>query len=794
MKKRVFIFAVLLSASMTLIASDFTFTLTVLDYDEEPVVSYRVELIQLEHELGTRTKITNIKGEAVFHFTLPGKHRIKIFYGDRILHSEIYLLSEAKNKLTITVDSTLVLESWEMETAQYEEAEAVSDTDEYADSKKQFEKSEKAQKLFNKNHFVVMPSDEKEPYKTYERAGEEDDSVFVTTDVVLHTAHLLFDYTLRYIELKYLYPVLEDLSDKMMDASKAQYQSLENKELKEKARLNYAFFAVVKKILDPYFMPELETQGLVNAELRLIRSASQQQPHPLLNYIGDKNYTMEDYTQYVPRGHYTRRNKLKAYFKAMMFLGRMDFELKPGNSSEDINNGRKMTQQALLMTDAIFHEKNTIKLYKKLDSIIQFYIGSTDDPGIREYHKVMIDVYGENYEIRNFSNHGKLDTFISKMLKTRKPAIISNTFTGPADRTAQSQHGFRFMGQRYTMDAYFFQALTGLQYEGKLSDNKKPFTYVSGERGFPRGLDIMAILGSQRAIEILNQSGDTNYKNYHAIIHKLKAAVQNFTQSEWNQSLYTKWLHALVPLLKTPVSDYAQKFILTSAWQDKSLFTSLASWTELKHDTVLYAKQPYQTPIGTVASHIDELEFPCGYVEPYPETYARIKEMIIKLSNMLDDLGVKEEEITGNYKSFTEILEKLEYFAKGELEGKTFTKSEYSDLQYLVGVLEDIKGFSPEIMRKITDGSDDKMDVIADVFTNPQAGQVLEEGVGKPLNIFVYIDDKMGKRICRGVVFSYYEFKWPMTDRLTDKKWQQMGKLNKRPEMPVWTKSFYVEE
>ncbi len=39
----------------------------------------------------------------------------------------------------------------------------------------------------------------------------------------------------------------------------------------------------------------------------------------------------------------------------------------------------------------------------------------------------------------------------------------------------------------------------------------------------------------------------------------------------------------------------------------------------------------------------------------------------------------------------------------------------------------------------------------------------------------------------KGAVFSYYEFKWPMKDRLTDERWQAMLKKgSKRPELPTW--------
>jgi hypothetical protein len=69
----------------------------------------------------------------------------------------------------------------------------------------------------------------------------------------------------------------------------------------------------------------------------------------------------------------------------------------------------------------------------------------------------------------------------------------------------------------------------------------------------------------------------------------------------------------------------------------------------------------------------------------------------------------------------------------------------------------------------------------------------LEEGVGSPFDIYVIVEDSKGYRICRGGVFSYYEFKHPMDDRLTDEKWQEMGKQGKRPDQPPWTKTFIAK-
>jgi hypothetical protein len=44
-----------------------------------------------------------------------------------------------------------------------------------------------------------------------------------------------------------------------------------------------------------------------------------------------------------------------------------------------------------------------------------------------------------------------------------------------------------------------------------------------------------------------------------------------------------------------------------------------------------------------------------------------------------------------------------------------------------------------------------------------------------------------------GSVFSYYEFKQPQSNRLTDEEWKQMLEEGQQPDRPTWTSSFVSE-
>ena len=137
---------------------------------------------------------------------------------------------------------------------------------------------------------------------------------------------------------------------------------------------------------------------------------------------------------------------------------------------------------------------------------------------------------------------------------------------------------------------------------------------------------------------------------------------------------------------------------------------------------------------------------------------------------------------------------RLESIAKKELTGETLTQSEYEIIWNIGSTLNSVSRLPHEIMSRTRSAVDDKMPIIADVHTDPNSGKVLEEGVGYPFIIHVrgLIDGR--EQIVQGPVFSYYEFKRPMADRLTDEQWQHMLEKGQEPPLPRWTREFIVQQ
>jgi len=345
----------------------------------------------------------------------------------------------------------------------------------------------------------------------------------------------------------------------------------------------------------------------------------------------------------------------------------------------------------------------------------------------------------------------------------------------------------RFIGQRFVPDSYLFQNLVSPAVGMYVGDDE-PFTMcmtlLGPARCFPRGLDVMAVLGSQRAYEILKEEGDTEYEgpdtSYDKQLEELKEEFEAFSIADWNRNLYWSWLYALKPLLKEFGEGYPT-FMQTKAWQDKELNTALASWAELRHDTILYAKQSYTPWLTAIPPQPKPV---VGYVEPVPEFYARMLALTTMTREGLGQLDALSEAERSRLEDLESVLERLIEIARDELENKELDDDDY----------EFIRNFGEELASIVAGVEAEETTLVADVHTDTNSLQVLEEGVGQVDLILVAYKVPDGRIIVgAGPVFSYYEFKYPISNRLTDEQWKEMLKQGEEPNRPDWIGSFYGE-
>jgi len=362
--------------------------------------------------------------------------------------------------------------------------------------------SEEAKNLLEKNAFVVQPTvSNNEFFPLYEANRYSATPSFVTTDSMLHNYHLMFDFLLKQLEEQKLATVLEKLSSSMLTESLKQYDSLKGTEWENAAKRNVGFFTVGNKLINPSVEVPAIVKSEVEQELKLISYHKGITLSPLMNIgaeVSEKDGLKEDYSQYIPRGHYDKTEQLKAYFKSMMWYGRLTFRLK---NDDEIKSG-------ILITLALNKEDNK-KGWDTLYEPINFFVGNSDDITYYQFKNLVSQVYGETTDLQTVAtDSGKKLAFVEATKTLEPPQLnsmpIYNSDIQP-DREKEIK-GFRFMGQRFTIDAAIFQ---------RLIDREVP------SRMLPKGLDIPAALGSKEALNILTQSGDTKYKNYSENMSKM---------------------------------------------------------------------------------------------------------------------------------------------------------------------------------------------------------------------------------------------------------------------------------
>ena len=645
-----------------------------------------------------------------------------------------------------------------------------------------------------KDGFVVSPGKEKEFFSLYEKARYDNVPIFVTSDSLLHSYHLLFDKVLRAAETEHFIPLLKGLNQAMLAKTDEVYQQLQGSSWQEAARHLVAYFGVGSLLLDRSAQVPTYANDLVQAELGSIDQAAGIYPSLIFPELENG----EDYTQYIPRGHYTKSEELKAYFKSMMWYGRMTFRLK-GRTPE---TGREETRSAILLVYALqnaqVNDQPAVQAWSDLYTPTVFFVGRSDDLTVIQYGDVSDFVYGKATSVQQLTEEQKLDKFIELADQLPPPKILGIVISDTDDET-QTTKGLRFMGQRFVPDAYIFRQLI---YRNVGTSEHR--------RGLPRGLDLMASMGSQRAYQHLEEMGDTGYENYPQQMEKVKTWLMGLTVPEWTETLNNTWLYSFFPLLDPPGDGYPE-FMRSQAWLDKQLNATLGSWAELKHDTILYAKQVY-AEMGGGPPPPPPLP-PRGYVEPVPKFYNRLAALTAMTRTGLESRNLLSDPDREGLGKLEDLARACQVMAEKELRGEALSDAEYDRIRFYGGELEKLVILSADmdtqqesVGNPISMAEDQQAAVIADVATDPDpsgngsAGPiVLEEGVGRINEIYVVapvvdIDGKTVLQVAKGGSFSYYEFHWPADDRLTDEKWRLMLDEGKVPAQSDWVDNFMVAE
>ena len=611
--------------------------------------------------------------------------------------------------------------------------------------------------------FAIVPSNHQQLFHVYERNDYSNFPNFVTTDLYLQLYHLYIDCMLRELEEYQLLPLMTEFSKDMIDAMTAIIHNADNddNETKRIAGRNLQFFRVAHhlftgKPIDASYTTE-------KAEIEKCMKAENDRSGMLMDYMGDISFP---YSLFRPRGHYTRDEALKRYFHGMMWVQTATMGLE--HETE--------VKQAVQMAFAMKLFKNIQKKYDKINYLITMLMGQPDNLSMIQ---VMKEVDKTGMSMDELLNDDKTIAKLTKDLNE-----IGNKQTRIRPKFEKTSHNkINVMPQRYQPDAEVLQEM--VDYDSKTT-----------KRGVPKGVDVMAAMGVTAAEQILKEE-KTEWKELLPTLDRMK---KRMGEIDWNETTATQWMQTL-KVMTTGADSQSPYFMQNPNWGKKDLNAALASWAELKHDAILYAKQPMGAECGGGEDVPDPVVK--GYVEPNVKFWKKAAELLDNTAKVLKEQNMMTDKIEDATERLRDEVSFLLRVSEKELAGKEPTDEEYDQISYIGATFENI---SLSLLRTPNqelynwsdiEGADRKVALVADVYTanadNNPAQSILFEAVGDADEIYVVVEIGGYLYLTRGAVFSYREFIQPIDQpRLTDEEWQKQLESNPRKGVPEWMKHILV--
>ena len=642
----------------------------------------------------------------------------------------------------------------------------------FADSvNKYYRFNEEELGLLNDHGFMVS---DRIRYKSFGEAlmtiYKRDLPVYISSDAILHAVHMSYSNILSSLEKEELYPRLVALLSELHN----ELSNLKDKYATEPEMLRNlmdvdVYLTVPLLLLNENVIPLFEENTAeVDTLLKLIDNQMAVK-YPLFQDL-DRDI---DFSQFTPRGHYTQEAKLTRYFKAVMWLGRTEmyliipealgyFELSPEQKD---STGQRQTIDAFLVNEALSNSETAQKALGEIEELIQFLVGESDNvlPEHLDYLKGVVGFEDASSLLdinvyKAFAEKLKTEPFAEQRILSQILVQSPNAPDGIKPASA-----FLLLGQRFIIDSYILGNVV--------------FDKVFERRMLPKSADVLFALGNDDALALLKD--DLEYYDYALNLAGVRYLVDSYEQEYWEQSFFNLWLNAIRSL--NPPEDRANfpEFTQTEGWSNKMMTTQLASWAELRHDNLLYAKQSYTG--GPVC------KFPYSYVEPVPKFFDAIQKLSVKAHGAFSEIDLLSEGYKGYYSNYfnrvAEIADTLGNIAQNQISGIENSDAENLFLREMLheeflGCVTEITGWYRDLYLTGEAGLLKEDFIVADVHTSPFdergafVGWVMHAGTG-PVNLATLVTELPDGNTYTfvGPVMSYYEYVSTGFKRLTDEEW-----------------------
>ncbi len=495
-----------------------------------------------------------------------------------------------------------------------------------------------------------------------------------------------------------------------------------------------------------------------------------------------------DYTRFQPRGRYAGQPRLRAYYRAMAWLGDLGWSTRTEQGLADALNCALATSYDPAPSGPNGTDPTDPRAaWARVMEINTFFLGYPDSPSYLEWLPFLM----KESEVPLFTADTGADEEVLRRLAAASDSIVPQSPHFRGLRPAGDSRVLCIFPRRLNLPALIAEELAQPARKG---DPPAAFSALSlaalaghqdARAMLPRQVALTRGL-SETAEEIPPPDDPQKPTLLTRRLEALAARFKNEPEAAWLASEGAAWLR-LAGTLSAEYGSGHPLYMRSRAFAVKQLETMLGSHAGLLHDGGAAALPPAADRAPAAKKEPPEPPAPLvkGLVEP---NLAFWREMIRQVSYTqagFRDHGLFPEDLAdrGALRRFLKRLERCAALAEKELTGEDLTEDDY----------EFIRLFTLDWMAEPPDGAGGpRTDEWArsalaakaqDVSPGDQSpGFTVYEAVGEPRLMLVLTGNEKSPRLVVGLVYSHYEFVGPHDRRLTDGGWRETVYDRHRPQ------------
>lgn len=583
--------------------------------------------------------------------------------------------------------------------------------------------------------------------------------VYVSADAILDAVHRSYNNILEWTEQQVLKPELGSL----LGGMRSRLANGRAKAFSPQARADLDEYLGVAEALLGDKPPHALAGGDAASMKQLFAQAKAASGRGSATLFGE--HRQIDFSQFKPRGHYAH-SSLESYFRAIVWLGRIDLRVLDYDQRGHAELRRRQLEATLALR-ALLGPAGLAR-YKRIDYAVGTFVGPRDYAGPTAVDHLLGELHAAKPHAALARSDAELTRAIDKTDFGVQHIASHIRQASVKGKPRPRPRSFALLGQRYVADSEVL---------ANVVDDRVP------DRMMPKPLDVAyAAMGNDSAKPLL--AADLKNSAYDKALAAERKRIDSFGGAYWTNTLYTAWFGA-IRQLSPGAPRRLPKVATTQAWSRRILGTQLASWAELRHDTIAYVKQSY-----TIAALC---EFPAAYVEPYPRFFGGLRAFAKNLQHLAPvATAAKKAAFAKRLQSYAKMLDyslaMLEGMAERERRGLAPTDDQLAFINDAVVLHSKNEGCAPVrtlsgwYTKLIFQGDPLSPEwLVADIHTQPtdaagnDVGRILHVATAVPELFVVTVDTCNGPAAYVGFASPFYKVVTQHYRRLDDSHWGQIA-------------------